>query len=142
MQEFRLLALTPPGLADAAIAIAASRAGEIGVLDLQYAQNSPAALSAIAKLARYARHECGIKIDGNPEELLSGIVPELQNHIRIVILTSNVADSLRNQVQACHKFNLTVLLETTCLDEARLGEKLGVSGLIAKGHEAAGRVGE
>ena len=142
MQEFRLIALTPPGLADAAIAIAASRAGEIGVLDLQYAHSVPASLTAIAKLAQYAKHECGIKIDGSAEKSLTGILSELPSQIKTVILTPSDPASLYGQVQTYRNLNLTVLLETTSLDEAQLGEKLGVSGLIAKGHEAAGRVGQ
>ncbi|HXX46262.1 MAG TPA: SDR family NAD(P)-dependent oxidoreductase [Candidatus Acidoferrales bacterium] len=35
-----------------------------------------------------------------------------------------------------------VLWEATCIEEAKMGEELGVSGLVAKGHESGGRVGE
>ena len=38
--------------------------------------------------------------------------------------------------------DLTILLETTSLPEAQLARDAGVDGLIAKGHEAGGRVGE
>ena len=39
MNEFRIIALTPPGLPDPSIAIAASRAGAVGVLDLEYTED-------------------------------------------------------------------------------------------------------
>ena len=62
MRTFRLIALTPPGLADPSIAIAASRAGELGVLDLEDVCDrlrqrpsedrlSPAALETLAVVA-------------------------------------------------------------------------------------------
>src|SRR6266852_5763970 len=106
MREFRFIALTPPGFADAAIAIAASRAGEIGVLDLQYARDANTALSGVARLARYARNECGIKLAGaDQEQLLLRITSELPSQIKIVILTPADHGPLDRQIQTCRKFN-------------------------------------
>ena len=48
---FAFAALTPPGEPDPSIAIAASRAGELGVLNLEYARDEQTALTAIDRLA-------------------------------------------------------------------------------------------
>ena len=62
MQSFRLIALTPPGLTDPSIAIAASRAGEIGVIDLEYVKSEQYGIDAISRLVRYTKKDCGIKL--------------------------------------------------------------------------------
>jgi acyl transferase domain-containing protein/NAD(P)H-dependent flavin oxidoreductase YrpB (nitropropane dioxygenase family) len=142
MRDFRFIALTPMGMADLSIPIAASRAAEIGVLDLQYSRDVCASLASLAKLARYAGRECGVKLDGRDVSFVNRVTSELPEQIKLVILTPAEPDSLRQTVQDFRQRGLTVLLETTCLEEARLGEAAGVCGLIAKGHEAGGRVGE
>ena len=49
--DFQLVALTLPGIPDAAIAIAASLpAGGIGVLDLEFVQDEKAALASAGQL--------------------------------------------------------------------------------------------
>ena len=50
-----VLVLTPPGFCDASLAIAASRAGGWGVLDLEFAHDTSAALAEIGRLQRFAK---------------------------------------------------------------------------------------
>ena len=54
MPSFRIVALTPAGLLDPSIAIAASRAGEMGVLNLEDASDSGRTAAAIGRLARFS----------------------------------------------------------------------------------------
>ncbi|HEV7859226.1 MAG TPA: nitronate monooxygenase, partial [Pyrinomonadaceae bacterium] len=142
-ESFGLIALTLPGSSDPAIAIAASRAGELGVLDLQYVSDESEALAAVNRLARYAAgHRCGIKLEAGAQGFVPHLISSLPPEIGYVILVPTAPDVLRALVQSLREQNLMVLLETISLEEARLGEELGVEALIAKGHEAAGRVGE
>jgi acyl transferase domain-containing protein/NAD(P)H-dependent flavin oxidoreductase YrpB (nitropropane dioxygenase family) len=136
-----MIVLTPPGLADPSIAIAASRAGGLGVLDLEYVQDRQTALSGIRELARHARSDSGIKLNGRDEEFLKQVVSDLPTQLRLVILAS-IPSQPTEVVELLHRKNLTVLLEATRLDQARRGQSAGVDGVIAKGHEAGGRVGE
>ena len=53
--RLQVIVLTPPGLTDPSLAIAASRAGETGVLDLEYVHDEELALGALGKLVRYGR---------------------------------------------------------------------------------------
>lgn len=141
-QEFNFIALTPPGLPDPAIPIAASRAGGIGVIDLQYVQDEHIAFAAVAKLARFARHACGIKLDTGTEEFAGRVISELPTEIRYVILSLAGPDIPRHLLDLLRGRNLRILLEVTELEQALLGQDAGVDGVIAKGHEAGGWVGE
>ncbi len=142
MRSFRLIALTPPCLPDPSIAIAASRAGEIGIVDLEYLKNEQEGLEAISKLTRYVKKNCGIRLYGEDDLLTTTIISKLPEQIDVAILTSDTPEVLRKQVQLLKERSITVLLQVTSLDQARLGNAAGVDGLIAKGNEAGGLVGE
>src|SRR5262244_805973 len=60
-----LLVVSPPGTVDPAMAIAGSRAGAVGVLNLEFASDPSAALAALAVLATQARGRCGVLLDGD-----------------------------------------------------------------------------
>lgn len=142
MQRFQVFVYTPPGIPDPSMAIAASRAGSLGVLDLEYTRDKRATLDAIEKLSRYARNEFGVKLDSRAGKFLTEVTSGLPQQLTTVILTYSDTQILKKQVRALHLRKLRVLLEATCLEEAQIGEQLGVDGVIAKGHEAGGRVGE
>ena len=142
MRTFEFVAVTPPGLADPSIAIAGSRAGGIGLLDLEFSQNEETAFKAVSRLARYANSDCGIKLDSRSEDFFAQITSRLPALVKVVVLTPGELDTLRRQVQILRQQNLRIFLQATNLEEARLGEEIGVDGIIAKGHEAGGWVGE
>ncbi len=142
---FVLLALTPPGISDPSIAIAASRAGGVGVLNWEHTRDELTTLAAIAKLRRYPENLYGIKVAGESDQLSTSALSRLPSQIKVVILTPTSRSVLLQHVKAIRSLNpndLTVLLEATSLPEAQLAKDVGVDGLIAKGHEAGGRVGE
>src|SRR6185436_8072904 len=95
--EFKLLGVTPPRFLDPAIAISTSRAGGVGILNLEFSQDVGAAGAAISKLARYAGNECGIKIDANAWRFLHGLIPQLPDKIRTAILTATDGETLEAQ---------------------------------------------
>src|SRR6516165_483274 len=141
-RDFQLMAVTPPCWLDPSIAIAASRAGAAGVLDLQYSLDERRATEALVRLGQFGRDALGVKLDGSDEEFTSRILSSLPENISVVILTPGRADFLDNEIQRLRRKNRTVLLEATCLEQALLGQQLAIDGVIAKGHEAGGRVGE
>src|SRR4051794_10327670 len=64
----RIIALTPRGMGGAAMAVAAARAGALGMLDLE-GTNPEAALGALRDASTWgdaigARVECGMALDG------------------------------------------------------------------------------
>ncbi|MBC8263460.1 MAG: SDR family NAD(P)-dependent oxidoreductase [Anaerolineales bacterium] len=143
MRAFQIIALTPPGLIDPSIAIAASRAGELGVLNLERARDDEKAVrNAISRMTCYASQSCGIKLDSGAPAFVNRVICDLPEQVEVVILTPWDSEALRQQVSDLRQRQLTVLLEVTCLEQAKLGEQLGVDGLIAKGNEAGGWVGD
>ena len=142
VQAFQLIALTLPGFIDPSIPIAASRAGELGVLNLEHTRDEKAARDAIARMTRYTGQGCGIKLDSGAPALVECVTSDLPEQVGVVILTPSDPEALRQQVSALRQRRLTVLLEATSLEHAQLGEQLGVDGLIAKGNEAGGWIGE
>src|SRR5262249_55984213 len=122
--------------------IAASRAGGLGVLDLEYVKGKDLAGDAIKKLCRYAKGEFGIKLESADSKFFNEVISELPGALKTVILTFSDIQKLRRRVPALHQRQLTVLLETTSREQAEVGQAIGVDGIIAKGHEAGGRIGE
>lgn len=112
------------------------------MLDLEYVCNAQAALAGLAQLTRYTRQACGVKFDAEAESCMANVISELPTQITVVILTHAHPVSLHRQVQTLRRQHRRILLETSDLEHALLGEEAGVDGLIVKGHEAGGRVSE
>ena len=143
LEESGLIVVTPPGQGDPALAIAASRAGAPGVLDLQFLSDMERARVAVHNLVRHSRGRCGIKVDSCASPLNDRVLSELPaGLVSLAILSPIEPLHVADRVRMLHELNLTVLLEVISEDEARAGEAAGVDGLIAKGHESGGRVGE
>src|SRR5262249_38738738 len=60
-EAFRVAVLTLPGLIEPSTAVAANRAGELGLLDLEYVNDQGAALRAVKKLAGAVKYDFGVK---------------------------------------------------------------------------------
>ncbi len=144
-RPFDLLALTLPASLDVAVAIAAARAGEWGVLDLEYAPEALASQAA-AELARHARAPFGLKFNCCQDQFLERLLAAGWPDWKLAIVVGDDLPTsearLARAVAILRARGLRVLLEATSLDQARRGVALGVDGLIAKGNEAGGFVGE
>jgi NAD(P)H-dependent flavin oxidoreductase YrpB (nitropropane dioxygenase family) len=137
----RLICLTLPGYPDPSIAIAASRAGALGVLDLEYVRDVDAARAALARLARWARGACGVKIDLANEDF-AALLQELPPEIETILIARPSVAELSEQIQALQLSRRRVLVEATDAQTAAAAASAGAAGIILKGHEAGGRVGE
>src|SRR5262249_15644859 len=124
------------------VAIAASRAGGIGVLDLQYSRDERGTLEALGKLAESGSGSIGLKLDGSEENFAASILSQLPEKIELVIITSCSGAFLDDVVHDLHRRDVRILLEATSLLHARMGEESGVDGITIKGHEAGGKIGE
>ncbi|MGH8905929.1 MAG: SDR family oxidoreductase [Egibacteraceae bacterium] len=142
MAKFEFIALTLPGIADPAIAIAASRAGAVGVVDVSFVADAEMAVRAVARLARFGRGRCGVRLDPADEGVADAVISTLPPAVNVAILAPAGRELVRRQAELLRARDVEVLLEATSLDEARLAVDLGLDGVIAKGHEAGGRVGE
>jgi len=121
-----ILGVGPSGLPDVGLVAAFCRAGALGVLDLRGA-DAAAARRALRTLARSAPGGFGVRIDA-PCTL------ELPPEARTVVLDAGAAVA-----PWCDR---RVLVEATSLAEARAAVAAGAEGVIAKGAESGGRIGD
>ena len=140
-RDFSVIASTLPGCLDPSVAIAAARAGGIGVLDLEHATIDSESLAAIATIARRPRGRVGVKLDGSDADVLAGCLSAVSANIDVVILT-RPHPAAGAFVHELKRRGVTVLIEVTCGVHADIAEGSGADGVIAKGHEAGGWVGD
>ena len=141
--DFKLLALTSVGVSNPAVAIAASRAGETGVLNLEYAEGDfESVLRAFESLATHARGECGVRLSGDDPEFVAKIIRRLPDYVRFVVVTSTDNPALASSVQMLRDAGLQIVLEATSIDDLDTGRHFDVDAFLVKGHEAGGRCGD
>src|SRR6266568_895596 len=140
-RAFEIVGATLPGWPDPAVAIAASRAGATGLLNLEHTTDLAAARSALARLGSFGRGSLGVKVrpgGGTSGDLAAHLPPA----INLVVVAGADALSARSAIALVRAPGRRVLLECTSVEEARAALESGADGLVAKGHEAGGHVGE
>ncbi len=122
-----VVAISPGEHPDAALVIAACRAGALGILDI--GRDAEVGRAALAKVAAAGVGPFGVRVP-----LGVALDPEdLPQQARVVLLPAGV------EVREWR--GREVLVEVTSVPEARVALAAGAAGLIAKGNEAGGRVG-
>ncbi len=136
-----VLVLTSPGRVDAAAAIAACRAGARGALDLEYAGDAKQAREQIARFAQFTTGALGIKIA--PTGLLSveQLLELTSGRLGWVLLAGGEELALPGWIAPLKAAGIEVLCEAISVDEARRAVELGATGIVLKGSEAPGRIG-
>ncbi len=143
--------LTPSSAGDAQLAIAAVQAGEIGIFDLGWNRPGTAEAATIAALAEAAGSDrWGIRVEAlaSCSDPLSAL-RTLAHGAKVPLLVlaglpdQQLSDGSRLAALrlAAGELAETVYLEIYRLAEAEAAERAGFDGLLAKGNEAAGRVG-
>jgi acyl transferase domain-containing protein/NAD(P)H-dependent flavin oxidoreductase YrpB (nitropropane dioxygenase family)/NAD(P)-dependent dehydrogenase (short-subunit alcohol dehydrogenase family) len=147
--EFEILAATPASHLEPSLAIAAVRAGYRAVVDLEYADfQHPATRIALTQFAGSCKGLLGVKCRAVDLPALEALGPELLERLGLAIVTPSpaaAADAMRRDIAALRRLapqSLRVLLEVVEPAEAALAEQIAADGLVAKGNESGGRVGE
>ncbi|MDY6863148.1 MAG: beta-ketoacyl synthase N-terminal-like domain-containing protein, partial [Thermodesulfobacteriota bacterium] len=140
MKNFQTLIITPFCLPSPAMVNAAAKNGAIGILDLEYVNNRNVALDAIFKLGKYSEEDFGIKVDIYSPDLIREIISTPPPGLKFFVLPAKNIKNLYTLVKILQKQKYRIILETTCLKQAKKGEDLGIDGVIAKGNEAGGWV--
>ena len=141
MHRADIIVLTPPAWIDSSFAIAACRSGAKGYLDVEYATEQQA-WEQLRRLELYAPAPFGIKVGPEGASLLDALLAAFPpDRLDWVCLAGGGRGDLERCIEGLKGRGRRVLFEAVSLAEAQLGERLGVDGLILKGHEAGGRVG-
>jgi NAD(P)H-dependent flavin oxidoreductase YrpB (nitropropane dioxygenase family) len=139
--NFDWIVLSPAGTPDVRLPIAGSRAGAVGVLNLEFSTDHAAALAGLSSLAALGRGRCGALVDCD-SDFLPAILDERIRGVEVIVLANPDRARLNDLVAAVHAGSCRAFVVATSLDEARAAEAAGTDAVIAKGHEAGGWVGE
>lgn len=143
-----ILVVTPSHRVRAALAIAANRAGETGILDLGYTSDADRQRSELDLLRRQSRHphSWGVRWDllGSMGRSLSHLSSLLDGQKIPILLLAGVEGEgfeLGASRRQASGFADVVYYEAIGFDDARAAQHAGFDGVVVKGFEAGGRVG-
>ncbi|HTU90534.1 MAG TPA: beta-ketoacyl synthase N-terminal-like domain-containing protein [Gemmataceae bacterium] len=147
------LIVTPAHRLDGQLAIAAARAGETGILDLGYGEDQPARAAAIRSLVGRLRagSRWGLRWDtlgdaGREPCCLKELLRDEKCPFLLLAGSGEQARAgafaLGEALEQARRLAGHVLLEVCRMDEALAAQEAGFDGVVVKGHEAGGWVGE
>jgi acyl transferase domain-containing protein/NAD(P)H-dependent flavin oxidoreductase YrpB (nitropropane dioxygenase family)/NAD(P)-dependent dehydrogenase (short-subunit alcohol dehydrogenase family) len=139
--EFGFIALTPAGKPDPSLAIAGSRAGALGVLNLEFCFDQTSALDSLGRLLTYGRGRLGVLVDGGAIETLTPLLDKTSG-LDSILVTSSALEQLGDVIGLIHRHQLKAYLVVSSAEAALAGQAAGVDALVAKGNEAGGWVGD
>jgi acyl transferase domain-containing protein/NAD(P)H-dependent flavin oxidoreductase YrpB (nitropropane dioxygenase family)/NAD(P)-dependent dehydrogenase (short-subunit alcohol dehydrogenase family)/acyl carrier protein len=136
---FDFVILCPSGAPDAAVPIAASRAGALGVVSLDGTVDIEAGLLQLARLGELGGGRSGALVDEH--EVLAAVLSASPAGLDTVVLANTPPDQLSSLLELIQEARLSSYVVATGLEEALAAEAAGADAVIAKGHEAGGWIG-
>ena len=140
MREFTKFVFTPAGLADASIAIAASRAGSVGIYNAELEIDPLRALALLHHLAKHARGSFGIKLDMLDDEMAAGL--RAARSLPWLILDAELVAPHADLLAELRRAGTRVLAEVCTPVPLDAATESRIDGILIKGNEAGGFVGE
>lgn len=141
---FRVIAATLASHLGETAAIAAARAGHAGLLDLDYVDpTSDSVRGAVSRLAGRAGGCWGLKLGpGQVAPVCASLAEELSGASLFVLAGDGALDRAHVERLRAAAPGAEILAELRDAAGLPAAEAAGVDGLVAKGHEAGGAVGE
>lgn len=141
-----IIAITPAHSVDPRIAIAAARAGELGILDLGLKSDAETASAALDKLRTMVgdRGRWGVRWDtlGAKSRDIDRLAALVEGPIDVLVLGGLGGDEPARLRKAAKRLAKQIFVEVHDREGALKAQSAGYDGLIVKGHEAGGRVGK
>ena len=142
MHTFQKLVFTPAGAHSATLAIAASRAGAVGVFDAELDTPAAAWHAGLSALVRAGCRGFGVKLaalDAADVQTLTGFAAQ---GLRWVLLGATAIDRQLPAVRQLRAAGLSVMAEVLAPGWPQVALDDEVDALLLKGNEAGGFVGE
>jgi acyl transferase domain-containing protein/NAD(P)H-dependent flavin oxidoreductase YrpB (nitropropane dioxygenase family)/NAD(P)-dependent dehydrogenase (short-subunit alcohol dehydrogenase family)/acyl carrier protein len=139
MKTDDVIVLTRPGASGAPIIVAGARAGARAFLDLENAADGEAALAAAVTAGRLAPAGFGIRLGDHDAALTARLLAEPPAGWRRVLLGGEGA---AGRVASFRAAGIEILVEAVSVAEALDARAAGADGIVLKGHEAGGRIGD
>jgi acyl transferase domain-containing protein/NAD(P)H-dependent flavin oxidoreductase YrpB (nitropropane dioxygenase family)/NADP-dependent 3-hydroxy acid dehydrogenase YdfG len=142
MEDSFHIATLSPGLLQASIALSTARAGELALLDFEFARDQAAVASAIQRFSETAGASFGVRLGLATPEFLAHLLSNAPNHLTTILFAASCSREWPSDLHLLKEKKLTTLLEVTSLEEAERAAAMGADALVATGHETGGRIGE
>ncbi len=140
--EFIKFVFTPAGLGDVALAIAASRAGAVGVCNTELESDPVRACAAIERLARHAQGHFGVKLDRLDDTVLACLPEQVVHGLRWLIVDEALVAAGQHWWAPLRQAGVQLLAEVVNPGWTGAALDAKVDGLLIKGNESGGFVGE
>ena len=137
MSAFSVPAGAPAGLRGASLAISGSRAGGIGVLNAELANDLPTFLSDLETVATHAHGPFGVKLDRVGTADAEALVPFAVRGLRWLIVDLEALASCADAIANLRLAGVSVLAEVRTPDPGNAPLD-GIDGLLLKGNECGG----
>ncbi|NOY53204.1 MAG: acyltransferase domain-containing protein, partial [Deltaproteobacteria bacterium] len=142
MKKFQKLVYTPSGLSDPTLAIAACRAGGVGILNMEIITDPVSLRRGLGLLHLKSGAPYGLKLKTLQRDLLDVVVDYAAKGLRWLIVDCRSACGAADAIRSLRKEGVRVLVEVLSLEWPEDPVDDLVDGLVLKGNEAGGRVGE
>ncbi|MDB5969787.1 MAG: family NAD(P)-dependent oxidoreductase [Hydrocarboniphaga sp.] len=139
-QAFEIIALAPAGWAHPGVAVAAARAGGVGLLDLEFCTDEARALANFRRLLATTDGRVGVQATAVHLPLLEQLIG-IAGERPLTLVLAQRGGSLSGAESLCRGGQNRLLIEVTATDDLD-NLSLTPDGIIAKGHESPGWVGE
>ena len=142
MLDFIKFVFTPAGFGDVALAIAASRAGAVGVYNAELENDSRRAVAALDRLAIHARGHFGIKLDGVDDVLSTSLRSHAAGGLAWVFIDAGLINPHAHLLDELRSAGVRVVAEVKTARALEPVIESHLDGVLIKGNEAGGFVGE
>ncbi|WP_246051540.1 type I polyketide synthase [Panacagrimonas perspica] len=138
---FDVLGVVPADLSHPGLAVAVSRAGGIGILDLQFAGDETLAAANFERLLATTESRVGLRFTAGSLPLARRLLASAGNRHLTLVLAGPAESYAELRAQVASAVPHDVLGEILRADDAAIAES-ACDGLIARGNEAGGWVGD
>lgn len=142
LRNFQKLVYTMAGAADPTLAISACRAGGVGVLNGELTSDRQALVDALDLLATQARAPYGLRLDFFDASLATVIRSHVDRGLGWLIIDAELVGAYESLIGAVRDAGARVLLEVKSAAWPESALVPWADGLVIKGNEAGGFVGE
>lgn len=139
--DFQILVLTPASSGDPSLAIAAARAGHLGLLNWELPCAGADLAGALSHLCAYGRGAMGVKLHAPDKDDIAAVIAAAQTGLGTVVLDAGSVISGGQVLKRLAGAGLRIIAEITEWDD-HLAKVKTLDAIMVKGHEAGGRVGE
>jgi NAD(P)H-dependent flavin oxidoreductase YrpB (nitropropane dioxygenase family) len=142
MTAFVQFVFTPSGSRDLGLAIAASRAGEIGVYNAEFEPDGAIVIASLDSMVRHARGGFGLRLGVVDAGVGAALESAARRGLAWLIADGRQLTTQATLIAALRHQGVKVLVEVITPEPLAAAVAAGVDGILVKGNESGGYVGE